>query len=181
MSYYERNLPHWHPENRAVFITWRLYGSLPRTMVQGLAAGELESGRQFAEFDRMLEEARYGPLWLKDPVIADFVVGTLRKGQDELNQYTLQGYVVMANHVHLLIQPRIPLARIMKGIKGVTARQANKILGRAGKLFWQDESFDHWARDRVEEERIRTYIEGNPVRAGLVTRPADWPWSSARK
>ena len=128
-----------------------------------------------------MDEARDGPLWLKDPAIAESLVATLRKGQDDLNQYTLGAYVVMANHVHLLIEPRIAMARIMNSIKGVTARTANKILRRTGKLFWQDESFDHWVRDGAEEERIRLYIEENPVKAGLVARVEDWPWSSARK
>jgi hypothetical protein len=47
--------------------------------------------------------------------------------------------------------------------------------------FWEDESFDHWVRDEAELVRIRTYIERNPVTAGLVERAEDWPWSSAAK
>jgi putative transposase len=53
----------------------------------------------------------------------------------------------MANHVHVLFEPRVTVARIMGGIKGVTAREANRILGRIGQPFWQDESFDHWIRN----------------------------------
>lgn len=85
----------------------------------------------------------------------------------------------MPNHVHVLIGPKTSLARITNGIKGVSARDANRILGRQGKRFWQDESFDHWVRSAAEFERIRAYIEHNPVSAGLVARPEDWPWSSA--
>ena len=48
-----------------------------------------------------------------------------------------------------------------------------------GKHFWQDESFDHWVRTPAEFNRIRSYIEGNPVSAGLASRPEGWPWSSA--
>ena len=51
----------------------------------------------------------------------------------------------MSNHVHLLLQTEAPLAVITKGIKGVSARKANLILGRTGKI-WHDESFDHWVR-----------------------------------
>ncbi|MGC2387792.1 MAG: transposase [Candidatus Acidiferrum sp.] len=141
----------------------------------------LTSGQQFADFDQHLDHARSGPLWLKNPVIADSVVSTLRKGQDELNQYILHAYVVMANHIHVLLVPGIAAARITCGIKGVTSRNANRILARTGQPFWQDESFDHWARDSAEQERIRKYIESNPVKAGLVAKPEDWLWSSAHK
>ena len=85
----------------------------------------------------------------------------------------------MPNHIHLLIQPIVPLAQITNGIKGVTAKSANAILGRTGEAFWQDESFDHWIRSAESFERIRTYIESNPVKARLVERSEDWKWSSA--
>jgi putative DNA methylase len=93
----------------------------------------------------------------------------------------LHAYVVMRNHVHVLLDPHVPLRRITGGIKGVSARDANGALGRTGKAFWQDESFDHWIRDSAQFERIRTYIEHNPVKAGLAARPEDWRWSSAHK
>jgi len=65
------------------------------------------------------------------------------------------------NHVHLLITPHLPIARIMNGIKGAFARQANAFLGHKGQLFWQDESFDHWVRNSNEFRKIQTYIEYN--------------------
>jgi putative transposase len=85
----------------------------------------------------------------------------------------------MANHVHVLLAPIAPLAQITQQIKGATARQANLILGRTGAPFWQNESFDLWIRKPEEWQKIRSYIERNPVAAGLVQRPEDWPWSSA--
>jgi REP element-mobilizing transposase RayT len=85
----------------------------------------------------------------------------------------------MPNHVHVLLDPSVTLARITKGLKGVTARQANEILGRIGKPFWQDETFDHWIRSRKQLERVQAYIERNPVAANLVSTPEEWPWSSA--
>jgi hypothetical protein len=45
--------------------------------------------------------------------------------------------------------------------------------------FWQKESYDHWVRSPSEYQKIRTYIETNPVKAGLVRQPQDFPWSSA--
>src|SRR3989454_12592905 len=79
----------------------------------------------------------------------------------------------MANHVHVLLEPKIDVARITKGIKGVTAKEGNQILGRTGRRFWQDESYDHWVRSPSECDRIRSYIERNPVVAGLVGRPGE--------
>jgi REP element-mobilizing transposase RayT len=67
----------------------------------------------------------------------------------------------------------------MGALKGATAREANRILGRTGETFWQAESYDHWVRDNSESERIVTYIENNPIKAGLVERPEEYPWSSA--
>jgi hypothetical protein len=89
--------------------------------------------------------------------------------------------VLPRRYVHILIEPRFPLSTIMKAIKGVTSRNANKLLNRTGKVFWQDESFDHWTRDEPEENNIRRYIENNPVRAHLVANPEDWPWSRAKR
>jgi type I restriction enzyme R subunit/putative DNA methylase len=55
------------------------------------------------------------------------------------------------------------------------------LLHRTGERFWQDESFDHWVRSEGEFIRIQKYIENNPVKAGLVAKAEDWPWSSASK
>jgi len=133
--------------------------------------------------DAELDRGASGPLWLKEPRLARCVVETLRRGEVKLRQYDLCAFVVMANHVHVLLRPAVavPLQRITNGIKGVTARLANQILGRTGQPFWQDESFDHWVRSPAELERIRQYIEWNPVKAGLAVRPEDWPWSSATR
>ncbi|HYL61128.1 MAG TPA: transposase [Candidatus Methylomirabilis sp.] len=181
MSYYERNLPHWHPDRTAIFLTWRLYGSLPTAVVRSIQSENVEPGRQFTRFDRYLDHAQSGPFWLRNSVIAGLIIETLRRGHEELHQYALQSYVVMPNHVHLLIVPHTMLSRITHGIKGVTSRDANRMLRRTGKPFWQDESFDHWIRDAGEEQRIQSYIEQNPVAAGFVRRPEDWLWSSAHK
>lgn len=58
-------------------------------------------------------------------------------------------------------------------------RRAAYWVARTAKTLWQDESYDHWARDEEEMVRIIQYIENNPVQAGLCRRPEDWPWSSA--
>jgi REP-associated tyrosine transposase len=93
----------------------------------------------------------------------------------------LHAYVVMPNHVHVLLEPVDSPARILQGIKGTTARLANAMLRREGERFWQDESFDRWVRGPKEFARVKAYIEWNPVRVALAARPECWPWSSAAR
>jgi type I restriction enzyme R subunit/putative DNA methylase len=66
-------------------------------------------------------------------------------------------------------------------VKGIAAQAGNRLLHRTGERFWQDESFDHWVRSEGEFIRIQKYIENNPVKAGLVAKAENWPWSSAFK
>ena len=178
VMFYRRHLPHWQRANSALFITWRLHGSLPR---RTLAASLKESnpGKRFLLLDRELARAVYGPTWLKDVRLAKVVGDALHHGAEHLQLYRLSAYVVMSNHVHILIWPKALLPEITKAIKGFTAHEANRILDRTGKKFWQDESFDHAVRSEDEFYRIMRYIERNPVKAGLVESPEEWPWSSA--
>ncbi len=188
MTFYRRNLPHWHPEDRAVFLTWRLYGSLPaavvraaRTARNGCATEEQDSpGKRFKLLDAALDSATFGPRWLADREIADYTEYPILRGA-ELGRYELHAFVIMPNHVHVLLEPRLALAKITGVMKGVAARDGNATLDRIGKPFWQDESFDHWVRNSAEFDRIRYYIEWNPVSANLVAKPEDWHWSSASR
>ncbi len=179
MTYYERNLPHWHPEGQKIFLTWRLYGSLPDDVVSSLKKSDAPPNEKFRRAERFLDQSEFGPLWLRTPAVADAVEAAILRGSQALKQYCLLAYAVMPNHAHLLIEPRVPLAKITLGIKGTSAKDANRLLGRTGKTFWQGESFDHWVRNEVEEAKIREYIENNPVKAQLCTRTEDWKWSSA--
>jgi REP element-mobilizing transposase RayT len=131
------------------------------------------------EMDRELDGVSDGPAWLAQPDVAHCVCDSLHFGAEKLRHYRPDAYVVMSNHVHALIVPAVPVPRIMKGIKTTTAIAANKVLGRTGSPFWQDESFDHWCRSEEEILKIWMYIENNPVKAGLVRNPSEWPWSSA--
>jgi putative transposase len=67
----------------------------------------------------------------------------------------------------------------MKSLKGASAREANRVLGPTAEPFWQKESYDHWVRNPSEFQKIRNYIEANPVKAGLAQNPQDYLWSSA--
>jgi REP element-mobilizing transposase RayT len=128
--------------------------------------------------DRYLDSARSGPTFLKQDAIAQAVVDSLFKGA-ELGHYELGSFAIMANHVHVLLLPLISPSKLLQSLKGFTAREANKLLGRTGEQFWRRESYDHWVRDETEWNRIARYIERNPVKAGLGAQMEDYFWSSA--
>lgn len=181
MTYYERNLPHWHPESRWIFLTWRLHDSLPAAVITQLQRIKEPANKRFARAELVLDRVGCGPAWLRDDRIAKVVADCIHQGASTFRFYELVSYVVMPNHVHLLINPCVPLKRITAGIKGVSSRKANRILGRVGRTFWQVEWFDHWVRKLAEATRIQAYIERNPVKAGLVRKAEEWPWSSAAR
>ena len=175
MSFYRRRLPHWCPEGASIFLTWRLFGTLP-TVAQ--ADSLPTEGQRFAAQDRLLDLAASGPRWLQRPDVAACVAETLLLGERVWRKYDLWAWVIMSNHVHVLLTPHIEMSKVTRAIKSYSARKANEILGRTGKPFWQVESYDHWVRKEEEMNRVIRYIEWNPVKAGLVERIEDWPWSS---
>lgn len=177
MAHYERRLPHWDVIGQPLFVTFRLHGSLPATRVfapERLAT----SGQAFAAMDRLLDTAAAGPFYLRQPDIAELIISALVDGQNRFHRYELHTFVVMPNHVHLLVTPYVIATRWLGPLKEFTAHEANRILGRRGR-FWQDESYDRLARSRDEFARIRHYIEWNPVRARLAVAPEQFPWSGA--
>src|SRR5262245_4160446 len=176
MTFYRRRLPHWQPQEVEFFITWRLYGSLPRFYSRVVCPS---AGEAFVAVDRDMDKAVSGSLWLKDPQIADCVSEILLAGASRWRLYDLCAWVVMANHIHILIRPLVPLRKALMNVKSASAREANAILGRTGEPFWQDESYDHWVRGDRDRSRSIRYIEKNPVSAGPVESPGDWRWSSA--
>jgi REP element-mobilizing transposase RayT len=177
VSEYRRRLPHFHPSDSYLFLTWHLWGSLPRGTEK--SAPHLTPGQAFAAADRSLDRLATGPLWLKDRRIANLVSYAVLIGADERRFYDLCAWVVMPNHAHLLILPRVSVPLLMRWLKGSTARRANPILGRTGQPFRQDESFDHYLRAANHLDRTIAYIEQNPVSAGSVGSAEHWRWSSA--
>lgn len=88
----------------------------------------------------------------------------------------------MPNHVHILLKPNIinggsvPVANIIRRIKGASARKINLILRREGTL-WFREYYDRCARNQQELINIVEYIRQNPVKAKLVNTPELWEWT----
>jgi REP element-mobilizing transposase RayT len=88
----------------------------------------------------------------------------------------------MPDHAHLVLSPLRrqdgwcwSLPEIMHTIKGSSACAINKLLGRRGAV-WQQESFDHVLRSNESLDEKIEYICNNPVRAGLVPAPDQYPW-----
>lgn len=175
---YHHRLPHIYELEQPVFLTWRLHDCLPRNRHFN-GAGTMASGEAFAAMDHLLDEARTGPFFLRQPEIAGMFMEALHYGSQHLERYDVHSFAVMPNHVHLLITPHVELPKIARTIKTFTARQANLLLNLTGKPFWQEESYDRLVRNTIEFNRIRNYIEENPVRAGLVKERSAYRWSSA--
>jgi len=119
----------------------------------------------------------YGACWLSNPDIAQLVVGTLVHFDG--SRYSLLAWCVMPNHVHVLVRADKGhrLSEVVQGWKSWSARRANRALGRTG-VFWGPDYFDRFIRDSTHLHACRTYIRNNPVAAGLVATPEEWPWSS---
>jgi putative transposase len=89
-------------------------------------------------------------------------------------------YCLMPNHVHLIVVPGTAegLGRALGEAHRRYARAINRRQAWQGHL-WQ-ERFHSFAMDQAHLLMAARYVELNPLRAGLVRRVGDWPWSSAR-
>jgi putative transposase len=204
--FYRRKLPHYQPADATFHVVFRLAGSVPGAVIEKLRSDEIRRTKMLSgiscarlkankalenrclhlkAFEEALHSGTRGPTWLSNPIVAGIVVDSLHFYDNKL--YDLVAHTIMPNHVHLVIQlggesdgpierNSIPLYRILQSIKRYTARRANQILCRVGQ-FWQPESYDHVIRNGEELERTIDYILHNPVKAGLVRRIEEWPWS----
>ncbi|MGA2853975.1 MAG: DNA polymerase III subunit alpha [Verrucomicrobiota bacterium] len=129
------------------------------------AEAEQLAGKLREQLDSHLDQG-HGECWLRNSKVSELVETALRHFDGE--RYLLGSYVVMPNHVHVLVRPVMEhkLSDILHSWKSFTANEANKMLGRRGS-FWQDESFDHIVRDGHQLERFQRYIHENPVKAKL--------------
>jgi len=114
--------------------------------------------------------------------------------------YDVWAYVIMPEHVHLVVWPREAeylISKILKATKQSVGRRAADWLRRESPAglarlatgqksnpyrFWQDGGgYDRNIREPKALRGAIDYIHNNPVRRGLVERPGDWPWSSYRE
>ncbi|MBN2581208.1 MAG: transposase [Pirellulales bacterium] len=89
--------------------------------------------------------------------------------------YELAAATVMPDHVHLILKPlgNFDLSRIMKGIKGASARLLNQRRDTKGQI-WQEESWDRVLRNGEEYEEKLKYMYENPVKEGLVVEGSEY-------
>ena len=173
------HLPHFDVPGIVQVLNYRLDDAMPASRRHEWAAllditDELKRRTKLEDYlDRGL-----GNCELSDPKAASIVEENWLHldGQD----YRLLAWVVMPNHVHLLVEIwQTPMAELLQNWKGYTARRINRVLGRRGKL-WQEDYWDRYIRDETHYRKVVHYIESNPVKAGLVKSPEQWPFSSAR-
>ncbi len=206
-DFYRRRLPHWHPPHATFFVTFRLEGSLPKAFVETLqkeyerarqrlysipASQQTQEAydlyrKAYVRLERVLDKAE-GPRWLARPQLADIVQKEIHALHPQY--YHLHAFCLMPNHVHLLVDTQdIPAPPARKKnisftaltyalwlLKGRTGHACQKLLGQSGR-FWGRESYDHVVRSNDEFQRILFYIVNNPVKAGLVDRWQDWPYT----
>ena len=142
---YRRRLPHYQKPGRAIFVTFCKLGREPF---------------RAPARDVVLQHCIY----------------------DHGKRFELHTAVVMPDHVHLLLTPLedekgwpYTMPAILKLIKGVSARNLNRLLGWSGPV-WQEERFDHVLRSAESFTEKLEYVRQNPVRRGLVQKPEDYPW-----
>jgi len=178
----ERNLPHWKQRGVTYALTFRLADSLPQSLIKQWQEEreawlkhhpkpwdektKHEYDERFPERrDRWLDEG-HGSCLLRDRRTAEIVAKAIRHFDGE--RYVVDSFVVMPNHVHVLVQPKAQhdLSEILHSWKSFSAREINHALKRKGSV-WMDENYDHIVRDYSELCRQREYIRNNPAKAKL--------------
>ena len=177
-----RLLPHWEQAGGCYFVTFRLGDSLPQTLIAEIrmkkerwlkAHTGTRSAIENQDYQRRLTrqaeiwlDAGYGECFLRNSQVREAVISSITKF-DRI-RYELDSFVVMPNHVHLILQMRdsFALGKELRAMKGASARNANKVLCRSGN-FWMSESYDRLIRNKDELVKFRNYIENNPTKAGL--------------
>jgi REP element-mobilizing transposase RayT len=177
-----RRLPHWRQPGATYFITFRLADSLPQSVLHQWrheraiwlrwhpppwsADEQLEYEERFTYRLQEWLDAGMGACHLRRSDVRARVERSLLHFDGK--RYDIDAFVLMPNHVHAVIAPThgYDLSMILRGIKGVSANECNKLLGRKS-TFWMDESYDHIVRDANELVGFRNYITANPEKAGL--------------
>lgn len=188
-----KSLPHWAQAGTLCFVTWRTVDSLPAAVIARLAEERRQLLQSFGlnpdgnwrrELSKLPAADRRRVRWLLFAAWdgqLDRGAGACALAQPELSlivakcllhfdgkRYELTDFVVMPNHVHLLVAFREEdmLLRQCGSWKRFTSRQINTALGLRGE-FWQVEQFDHLVRSEEEFDRYRKYIADNPRKAQL--------------
>ena len=188
-------MPHYDAYGKYQIITYRLSDSLPQEVLNKGVDKLLETEKieRRREIEYQIDKG-YGSCLLKQPRCAEIVIENWECFDQK--RYDLISYVVMPNHVHLLIKTHtFEVGYLVKSWKSYTAkairkycaslthadyqsaRPATSIL-QSGTPFWQREYWDRFIRDEKHFNYAVNYIHENPVKAGLVENPQEWVFSS---
>jgi REP element-mobilizing transposase RayT len=183
LGWYDRGyIPHFDGGQISQFLTFRLFDSLPQSVIDKWREETSSLGEEgktiFRKNVENFLDKGSGSCFLKHESIAKLTEDSLLFHHTK--KYNLTAWVIMPNHIHFLATPleNVELSAIAHAIKSYTAHAANKLLGRNGQ-FWQHEPFDRYIRNRKHFVNVIQYIENNPVKAGLCAKPEDWRFSSA--
>jgi REP element-mobilizing transposase RayT len=177
-GWHERGyLPHFDGGAVAQMITFRLADSLPREVCERIAAISANLPDRYLRLEKLIDQGR-GCCMLGDPGNANVVRDALAHFDGE--RYQLLAWVIMPNHVHVLIEQGTgyPLENLVHSWKSFTSKAIGKRNGQIGKL-WAIDYFDRYIRNDEHYRNAVFYIENNPVKAKLATKPEEWEFSSA--
>ncbi len=174
-AFRRQHLPHFHYGKHQI-ITYRLDDALPQHMLTQIQQQTSPQIRK--KLTEQILDTGYGSCILRQPEIAQIVLDNWLFFNQK--RYDLIAYVVMPNHVHVLIELYSPtdLVKIIQSWKSYTAHQITKIYPNYQKI-WQKNYWDRYIRDETHLHQAIWYIEQNPVKAGLVDNAEQWQFSSA--
>lgn len=185
--YKQGKLPHFDCAGVYQFITFRLDDSLPSSALAELEA-ELRGtrlGKEAAEMARRrrieaLMDAGHGSCILCHPNHARLVMNAWRYFDGR--RYDLIIGVVMPNHVHVVVRVHegTQLGRMVQAWKTFTSRRFDVAEATGAGPHWQRGYWDRFIRDERHLRDAVRYVAWNPVKAGLVKVPGDWPYLLVR-
>ena len=183
LGWYSRGyLPHCDAPGALQAITFRLADSLPfdvlKKMERDVAASP--DGQKSRGLRRRINEwldTGYGACLLNHPECATVVADAFRFFHR--TRYELIAWVVMPNHVHLVIRQYEgwPLGGVIRSWKVFTSKKIREVHGEPlPENIWQRGFWDRLIRNEHHYEAALQYIADNPVHAGLVGSSHEWPW-----
>ncbi len=95
--------------------------------------------------------------------------------------FAVLAYCVMPDHAHLLVEALVEDADLLRFVSGFKQRTGFAFKRLAGQALWQDGFHDHVLRADECARSVARYLLENPVRAGLVRHPQEWPYLGSER
>ncbi len=174
-------LSHYDDGAKIQAISYRLADALPAAVLAKLEEQALDDEKRRAEIEGYLD-AGHGSCVLREARCAEVIIENWKHFDG--GRYRLHAWVVMPNHVHVLVEPlgTEAVSKIVQSWKSYTAKVILPLCPVGlfvDKHLWQADYYDRFMRSERHYLAAVDYIHRNPVKAGLVASPEDWPWSSA--